>query len=174
MKWEWFVGGEDMYWLSIILFVILIFGFTITYIIDPTAFMSEYVTDIDSSSIKNLSDEYLNQLGITIDHSIEYRFVNYEYNKNHSDLLYGTFHEWNNTYYIDIYAKLADDKLNLLSTVRHEVRHMVVEYLKDEKIIDLTKYTEEIAQERNNHFNSLFNSGVYLLKGIQSGDGYTL
>ena len=48
--------------------------------------------------------------------------------------------------------------------VIHETRHLVVEYLKDEKIIDLTKYTEEIAQHDNSYYNSLFNNGIYLLK----------
>ena len=41
---------------------------------------------------------------------------------------------------------------------------MIVQELKNEKIIDLTKYTEEIAQEKNETYNDLFNRGVKLLK----------
>ena len=48
---------------------------------------------------------------------------------------------------------------------------MIVEYLKDEKIIDLTKYTEEIASQNNEYYNNLFNSGVYLLKEEENSDG---
>ena len=36
-----------------------------------------------------------------------------------------------------------------------------------EKIIDLTEYTEEIAQEKNETYNNLFNCGVKLLKEEQ-------
>ena len=55
----------------------------------------------------------------------------------------------------------------LNDTIKHETRHLIVEYLRDEQIIDLTEYTEEIAYEKNIHYNNLFNSGVYLLKQEQ-------
>ena len=41
---------------------------------------------------------------------------------------------------------------------------MLVEYMRDKDIIDLSKYTEEIAQEKNERYNELFNCGMYLLK----------
>ena len=45
---------------------------------------------------------------------------------------------------------------------------MIVQELKNEKIIDLTEYTEEIAQEENEIYNDLFDSGVKLLKERQN------
>ena len=39
------------------------------------------------------------------------------------------------------------------------------------KIIDLTKYTEEITQWENAYYNNLFNSGVYLLKEKENKNG---
>lgn len=45
---------------------------------------------------------------------------------------------------------------------------MVVQYLKDKHIIDLTKYTEEIAYDENVYYDNMFSSGVYLLKNSQS------
>ena len=47
---------------------------------------------------------------------------------------------------------------------------MVVEYLKDKKIINLDKYTEEIANRDNEVFNELFGSAVSLLKFKQGGE----
>ena len=44
---------------------------------------------------------------------------------------------------------------------------MIVQELKNEEIIDLTEYTEEIAQEKNEIYNNLFNCGVKLLKEEQ-------
>ena len=40
MKWQWFLGGKTMFWISILIFVILIIGFVVTYIIDPTSNLS--------------------------------------------------------------------------------------------------------------------------------------
>ena len=40
--------------------------------------------------------------------------------------------------------------------------------LKNEKIIDLTEYTEEIAQEKNETHNNLSDYGVKLLKEEQN------
>lgn len=102
---------------------------------------------------------------------ITYRFVYYKYNETaENEMLLGTFHEWNETYYIDISADLY--KMNLLDEiVIHETRHMIVEYLKDEKIINLVKYTEEIASKKDCYYCSLFDSGVYLLKNSQTSEG---
>ena len=113
--------------------------------------------------------------GIVIDKPIVYRFVRYR-DKFHiedidakKDVLLGTFHEWNGVYYIDISVDLY--KMYLLdSVVVHETRHMIVEYLRDEKIIDFTNYTEEIASEKNSHYNNLFEQGIYLLKEYQKED----
>lgn len=44
---------------------------------------------------------------------------------------------------------------------------MIVDYLLDEEVIDLMKYTEEIAEEKNECYNKLFDSGIYLLKEKQ-------
>lgn len=109
--------------------------------------------------------------GITVDIPVVYRFVNYKYNETAEDeILLGTFHEWNSTYYIDVSADLY--KISLLDEiVIHETRHMIVEYLKDKKIIDLTKYTEEIASQKNSHYNNLFDSSVYLLLKGENNNG---
>ena len=106
--------------------------------------------------------------GITVDKPIVYRFVYYKHNDVTDDkILLGTFHEWNGTYYIDISADLY--KMNKLNEiVIHEMRHMIVEYLKDKKIIDLTKYTEEIAGQKDVYYDSLFDSGVYLLREVEN------
>ncbi|MDE6947598.1 MAG: hypothetical protein K2P14_10495 [Anaeroplasmataceae bacterium] len=107
--------------------------------------------------------------GIKIDRPIVYRFVQYRdrglISEPDSKILLGTFHEWNGVYYIDISIELYQAAL-LKSTVIHETRHMIVEYLSDKKIINLTKYSENIAQEEDD-YNELFNSGVYLLKKSQ-------
>ena len=167
IKWQWFLGGKVMFWVSIIIFMILIFGFITTYIIDPTS--SLYVTKykINPVSIEQISKDYMTNLGITIDRPIEYCFVKYK-DKIYEDdskkgILLGTFHEWNGVYYINISVALYKSSM-LEKKVIHETRNMTVEYLQDEKIIDLTKYTEEIAQHENSYYNNLFNSGIYLLK----------
>lgn len=168
LKWQWFLGGRVMFWLSIILFIILICEFVVTYIINPIEWVYMIKQNIDTASIKELSEEYVDECGITIDKPIEYRFVRYKTDKGFkepagTEVLLGTFHEWNGTYYINISVDLY--KLSKLKeVVRHETRHMIVEYLRQEKIINLDKYTEEIAQEKNIYYNDLFDSGVYLLK----------
>ena len=167
IKWQWFLGGKVMFWVSIIMFVILIFGFVTTYIIDPTSslYMTKY--KINPVSIEEISKDYMTNLGITIDKPIKYCFVRYKDKGYEADpeeeILLGTFHEWNGVYYINISVDLYKSSM-LEEIVIHETRHLVVEYLKDEKIIDLTKYTEEIAQHENSYYNSLFNNGIYLLK----------
>ena len=47
---------------------------------------------------------------------------------------------------------------------------MVVEYLKDKKIVNLDKYTEEIANRDNEAFNELFSGAVSLLRFKQGGE----
>ena len=49
--------------------------------------------------------------------------------------------------------------------------NLKVGLIKDKKIIDITKYTEEIAQGENAYYNNLFNSGVYLLKEKENKNG---
>lgn len=171
LKWQWFVGGRIMFWVTIIFFIALVFVFSITYIIDPTTRLNMKVQNVDETSIREISENYVKSLGIVINKPIVYRFVKYKSNNNFKArpddrVLLGTFHEWNNTYYIDISIDLYR-MVALKDVVIHETRHMIVEYLKDENIINLDKYTEEIAQEKDNHCNDLFNDGVYLLKKYQ-------
>lgn len=168
IKWQWFIGGRVMFWVSLIMIIVLILGFLLTYVIDPTKKIYMKEQSIDPVSIKVISEQYVRCFGIEIDKPIVYRFVRYStrvYDED-EEILLGTFHEWNDTYYIDISVDLY--KTSALSdTVRHETRHMIVEYLRDKKIIDLSKYTEEIAQEKNDRYDALFNSSVYLLKELQ-------
>ena len=174
IKWQWFSGGKTPFWLSIIIFIALITGFVTTYVIDPASSLCMTKYKIDPASIEKASQSYIDSLGITIDKPIEYCFVKYRdkgYKANPGEeRLLGTFHEWNGVYYIDISVDLYKGTL-LDDTVIHENRHMIVEYLKDKKIIDITKYTEEIAQGENAYYNNLFNSGVYLLKEKENENG---
>ena len=55
--------------------------------------------------------------------------------------------------------------MNMLSDiVKHETRHMIIQELKNEGVIDLTDYTEEIAEEKNEVYNNIFNCSIKLLK----------
>jgi hypothetical protein len=165
IKWQWFIGGKKMFWLSILLFMILIASFIITYIIDPIGNMViEKITTLDITRIKTMSEEYISNLNIKIDKPIVYRFVEFRSTNKKDEVLLGTFHEWNGKYYIDIRSKLVDNDELLFVTVKHETRHMIVTELYNQNILNLTKYTEEIAVEKNTHYNNLFDSGVYLLK----------
>lgn len=169
LKYQWFLGGRVMFYVSIILMVFLICSFTVAYIVDPITISSTITTEPDTGVIEEISREYIKSLEIVIDKPIVYRFVKYKYNESDTvdDILLGTFHEWNGAYYIDICSDLLLFKDMLNDTIKHETRHLIVEYLRDEQIIDLTEYTEEIAYEKNIHYNNLFNSGVYLLKQEQ-------
>lgn len=170
LKWQWFLGGQIMFWITTILLVVLVFVFVVTYIIDPTTSMYMKVQSVDETSIKEISEQYVNSLGIKIDKPIVYRFVKY---KNEDQLtrgktngpavLLGTFHEWNGTYFIDISVNLYRMS-TLPDTVKHETRHMIVQELKHKKIIDLTNYTEEIAQRKDDYYSKLFDNSVSLLK----------
>lgn len=160
-----------MFWVSLIMILFCIFIFILTYFIDPLAMLNLSVQSVDSKSIQEISEEYVNSLGIEIDKPIEYRFVRYLHDNGYNaeageTIVLGTFHVWNGTYYIDISVDLYKMS-ELKHTVIHETRHMIVEYLRMKKIIDLNKYTEEIAQEKNNYYNSLFDSGVQLLREQQ-------
>lgn len=166
IKYQWFLGGRVMFWVSIILFIFMLFAFATAYIIDPVKSLYMKEQSVDPTSIQELSEKYVACLGVCVDMPIEYRFVKYN-NRDEDVVLLGTFHEWNGTYRINISVDLYKTA-RLSETVIHETRHMIVEYLRDKNIIDLTKYTEEIAQGQNEYYNSLFNSGVYLLKKYQS------
>lgn len=154
-----------MFWVSLIMIIGLILGFLVTYVIDPTKKIYMKEQSIDPVSIKNISEQYVRCFDVKVDKPIVYRFVRYSLTAYDEDeeVLLGTFHEWNDTYYIDISVDLYKTS-SLNSTVIHETRHMLVEYMRDKDIIDLSKYTEEIAQEKNERYNELFNCGMYLLK----------
>lgn len=170
MKWQWFLGGKKMFWVSVILFILLVVGFVITYIIDPISSMVvEEVTELDTKSIKTASEQYVSKLGITLSKPVMYRFVKFNPSKDEHVVVLGTFHVWNNKYYIDISDKVTSESDKFIATVEHETRHMIVAELQIQKVIDLMEYTEEIAQEKNTYYNDLFNSGVYLLKNKQKG-----
>ena len=166
LKYQWFLGGRAMFYISIVLIIFLICSFVITYIVDPITVSIIKTAKPDTGVIKEISQEYIKSLDITIDKPIVYRFVKYRHNESDTvdNVLLGTFHEWNGTYYIDICLDLLLFKDALNNTIKHETRHLIVKYLRDEKIIDLTKYTEEIAYEKDIYYNNLFNSGIYLLK----------
>ena len=167
LKWQWFLGGKVMFWVLIILFTLAILGFMTLYIIDPTSMRYLKVQNLDSNSIKTISEKYVNDLNIQVNKKIIYRFVEYKCCKYDDEgiemMILGTFHIWNDTYYIDISKNIYNTD-ELEEVVIHETRHMLVEYLKEQDIIDLTKYTEEIAQNNNIHYNQLFDNGIYLLK----------
>ena len=170
IKWQWFLGGQTMFWIASVLVIVLVLGIVVTYVIDPTTSIYMEVQSIDETSIKEMSESYVKNLGITISKPISYRFVKYQHEDSfkkrksgQETVLLGTFHEWNGTYYIDISANLYHMNM-LYEIVKHETRHMIVQELKNEKIIDLTKYTEEIAQEKDEVYNNLFNYSVQLLK----------
>lgn len=171
LKWQWFLGGRVMFWVSIIMFFILIIGFIATFVVDPITFFYMKVQNTDNTSIKKISEKYVSDLGVTVDKPIVYRFVKYKHDKgfkadSDEEIVLGTFHEWNGKYYIDISVDLY--KLYTLEKiVIHETRHMLVEYLKDKKVIDLSKYSEDIAQEKDSCWDNLFNDGIYFLKKSQ-------
>lgn len=173
IKWQWFLGGRTMFWIATILLIVFIFAYVVTFLIDPTTSMYMKIQSVDETSIKEMSEQYVKSLGITINKPICYRFVRYQHEehfKGHkpgsATVLLGTFHEWNGTYYIDISVNLYHMNM-LYEIVRHETRHMIVQELKNEGIIDLSEYTEEIAQEKDQKYNELFNCGVKLLKEEQ-------
>ena len=171
INWRLFAGGKVMFWVSLIVIIFCICLFILTYCVDVIGLWNLSVQSVDSSSIQEISEEYVNSLGIEIDVPIEYRFVRYLHDNGYEaeageTIVLGTFHVWNGTYYIDISSDLYKSE-ELESIVIHETKHMIIEYLRENKIINLNKYTEEIAQEKNHYYNSLFDSGVQLLKEQQ-------
>lgn len=170
LKYQWFLGGKTMFWVSIILFSIMVIGFIITYIIDPITLINMKTQSVDPTSIKNLSEKYVACFDVEIDKPIVYRFVHYYDHDDAEDsedlVTLGTFHEWNGTYIISISVDLYRSA-SLNEIVIHETRHMLVAYLKEKKIVNLMKYTEEIAEGRNERFDELFNCGMFLLKEKQ-------
>ena len=164
LNWRLFLGGPVMFWLTIALFIFLVVVFILTYFVDATALANIRPQGIDTSSISEISEEYVKNLGVVINKPIEYKYVRFKYNDKFEDeILLGTFHEWNETYYINISADLYKMD-SLKEIVIHETRHMLVEFLNDENIINLIKYTEEIAQGNNTYYNNLLDSGIYLWK----------
>lgn len=168
-NWRWFIGGKEMFWISIVMMVGLMIGFTLTYIINPTEKTQMEPLKVDATSIQEISENYVRLLGIEVDKPIKYRFVRYRSKPSDDTILLGTFHEWNGIYHIDISVNLYKSS-QLTEVVIHETRHMIVEYLRDQKVIDLIKYTEEIAQEKNEYYNNLFNNSVFLLKERGNND----
>lgn len=175
IKWQWFLGGRKMFWMATALLIIFVFIFATTYIVDPTACLYMKKQKIKEDSIKTISEEYMNSLGINIDKPICYGFVYFQhqehFTKQDTDMVVlGMFHEWNGRYYIDIAVSLYNMRM-LNEIVRHETRHLIVQELKNKNIIDLTQYTEEIADELNPYYNSLFDNGVNLLKEKEKNNG---
>lgn len=168
LKWQWFLGGRVMFWLSIILFIVLVIGFISTYIIDPLTTLTMKPQKLDNGAIKTISEAYVDSLGLKLDKPVVYRFTKFNYNlrPDRDEILLGTFHEWNGRYYIDISIDLYGTT-KCEATIIHETRHMIVVCLKNNKIIDLTKYTEEIAQEKNPEYNKIFDASVVLLNNEQ-------
>lgn len=171
VNWRLFVGSKVMFWLYLIVMFFAIGVFILTYVIDPIDLVNLRVQKINSIDIEEFSEEYVNRLGINIDKKINYRFVRYITDKGYEaddddEITLGTFHVWNNEYYIDISVDIyKTSKLQVV--VVHETRHMIVEYMRMKNIIDLSKYSEEIAQGENAIYNNLFNNGVELLKEKQ-------
>lgn len=170
IKWQWYVGGRVMFWTMIISIVLMVLCFIVACIIDPVSTVYMKKQSVNPTSIQLMSENYVRECGITIDRPITYSFARYHDKGYLADpgevILLGTFHEWNDTYCINISVDLYKSPI-LERIVIHETRHMIVEYLKDKKIIDLSKYTEEIAQEQDTYYNNLFDAGVYLLRQSQ-------
>ena len=172
-KWQWFLGGRAMFWIASVLLVVFVFIYVATFVIDPTTSMYMKVQSVDETSIRKISESYVKNLGIKIDKPICYRFVKYTNEDrfkrkkgDNSTVILGTFHEWNGTYYIDISMNVY--KMSMFhDVVVHETRHMIVQELRNKRIINLDKYTEEIAEQENKLYDDIFNSGVNLLKEIQ-------
>ena len=79
IKWQWFLGGQTMFWIASILLIVLVFAIVVTYIIDPTTSIYMKVQSIDETSIKEMSESYVKSLGITMSKPISYRFVKYQH-----------------------------------------------------------------------------------------------
>lgn len=167
-KWS----KKDIRTFMIASLILLVWMFLKTHVIDLTAltYMRKRNT-WNPAVIQNISEYYVESCGITIDKPIKYEFVKYrdmdKAKKPTDEVTFGTFHEWNGTYYICIADEIKESAL-IQYVVIHETRHMMVDYLKDEGVIDLDKYTEEIAESNNIFYNNVFDSSVDLLEFMQS------
>lgn len=164
LKWQWFLGGRVMFWIATIVLILFVLIYVTTFIVDPTTNAFMEIQNTDTISIKELSENYLNSLEVNIDKPIYYRFVKYRRGNSleKDTVLLGSFHEWNNNYYVDISVDLYKMS-RLQEIVEHEVRHMIVQELKNKNIIDLTDYSEEIAQKQNEIYDQLFSYSVELM-----------
>jgi len=62
LKWQWFLGGRVMFWIAIVIFFVLLFGFTVSYLVDPTTTLDMKVQNLDTTSIKEISEKYVSNL----------------------------------------------------------------------------------------------------------------
>ena len=62
IKWQWFLGGDFMFWASIAVFVVLIVIFVFTYVIDLSTLIAMKVQRIDAVSIEEISKKYMSDL----------------------------------------------------------------------------------------------------------------
>ena len=62
IEWQWFLGGQIMFWVAIIMFIIFILGFITTYVIDPTTTIGMKIQNVDTTSIKKISEKYVSDL----------------------------------------------------------------------------------------------------------------
>lgn len=76
-------------------------------LIDPILLVSCRKTHKDTNEIKQLTVQYLNELGITIDKPIEYRFVRYIGSERKNSTV-GTFHVYKNKYVISVSEEFYD------------------------------------------------------------------
>ena len=83
-------------------------GACILYLlIDPVLLISCHKTDKNTNEIKQLTEQYLNELGVTIDKPIEYRYVKY-IGSERKKLTAGTFHVYKNKYVISVSEEFYD------------------------------------------------------------------
>lgn len=66
LKWQWFLGGSLMFWVSIVIFAIVF-----TYLVDPIMLTEMKIQNIDTTSIEEISEEYVNSL------RYRYRYADY-------------------------------------------------------------------------------------------------
>lgn len=62
LKWQWFIGGKSMFWMTLVLFTILAVSFIFTYVIDPVATLYIKRRNTNVLSIKEISERYVRRL----------------------------------------------------------------------------------------------------------------
>ena len=62
IKWQWFLGGRIMFYVSIILFFILVISFITTYVVDITALFETKPQALDPTTIQEISEKYVEDL----------------------------------------------------------------------------------------------------------------